>query len=119
VNGHRIGPCEIEESLIRHPAVALAAVVGSPDKLRGSVVKAFVKLAGGYSASAALSKEIQQYVRKNLAAHEYPREIEFVDEVPMTTTGKIKRRDLRLREEHNKRTKGEGVDAITDPGDTK
>jgi acetyl-CoA synthetase len=117
--GYRIGPCEIEESLIRHPAVALAAVVGSPDKLRGSVVKAFVKLAGGYSASAALSKEIQQYVRKNLAAHEYPREIEFVDEVPMTTTGKIKRRDLRLREEHNKRTKGEGVDAITDPGDTK
>jgi acetyl-CoA synthetase len=100
--GYRIGPGEIEESLIKHPAVALAAVVGSPDKLRGSVVKAFVKLAAGYSESEALSEEIRQYVKKNLAAHEYPRELEFVDEIPRTTTGKIKRRDLRLREEEKK-----------------
>ena len=78
-------------------------------------MKAFVKLAGGYRPSEALSREIQQYVRKNLAAHEYPREIEFVDEVPMTTTGKIKRRDLRLREEQ-KKGRNERVDIIENPG---
>jgi acetyl-CoA synthetase len=97
--GYRIGPCEIEESLLKHPAVALAAVVGIPDRLRGSVVKAFVKLAAGYKRSEALSEEIRQFVKKNLAAHEYPRMLEFVDDIPRTTTGKIKRRDLRLKEE--------------------
>lgn len=100
--GYRIGPSEIEESLIKHPAVALAAVVASPDEVRGSVVKAFIKLAPGYEGSPNLTKEIQQFVKKDLAAHEYPREIEFIDEIPMTTTGKIKRRDLRLLEEERK-----------------
>lgn len=100
--GYRIGPTEIEENLIRHPAVALAAVVGIPDELRGSIVKAFIKLAEGHPASGELAKEIQQFVKDNLAVHEYPREIEFVEELPMTTTGKIRRRDLRLREEAKK-----------------
>lgn len=99
---YRIGPTEVEESLIRHPAVALAAVVGSPDPVRGSIVKAFVKLAAGQAASDQLAAELQTFVKKNLAAHEYPREIEFIDDLPMTTTGKIKRRDLRLLEEERK-----------------
>jgi len=97
--GYRIGPTEIEENLIKHPAVALAAVIGAPDELRGSVVKAFIKLAEGFQPSPELAKEIQQFVKTNLAAHEYPRELEFVDGLPMTTTGKIKRRDLRQRDE--------------------
>jgi len=101
-SSYRIGPTEVEESLIRHPAVALAAVVGSPDQIRGSIVKAFVKLAAGYEASDRLATELQTFVKKNLAAHEYPREIEFIDDLPMTTTGKIKRRDLRLLEEERK-----------------
>lgn len=93
--GYRIGPTEIEESLIKHPAVALAAVVPAPDELRGQIVKAFVQLTEGFAASTELSREIQDFVKHNLAAHEYPREIEFIDALPMTTTGKIKRRDLR------------------------
>ena len=100
--GYRIGPTEIEEHLAKHPAVALAAVVGSPDELRGSVVKAFVKLAEGRDPSGDLAKDIQQFVKNNLAAHEYPREIEFVESLPMTTTGKIRRMDLRLQEEERK-----------------
>lgn len=97
--GYRIGPAEIEESLHKHPAVALCAVVASPDPLRGHVVKAFIKVAPGHVPSPELAKQIQEFVKKNLAAHEYPRKIEFLDELPMTTTGKIRRRDLRLREE--------------------
>jgi len=96
--GYRIGPTEIEENLIKHPAVALAAVIGSPDEVRGSIVKAFIKLADGYQPSTELARDIQQFVKSNLAAHEYPREVEFVDDLPMTTTGKIKRRDLRLKD---------------------
>jgi acetyl-CoA synthetase len=92
----------VEESLIKHPAVALAAVVGSPDELRGAIVKAFVKLAPGYTASESLAAELQQFVKSRLAAHEYPREVEFVADLPMTTTGKIRRRDLRLLEEQRK-----------------
>ncbi|HEC42161.1 MAG TPA: AMP-dependent synthetase [Bacteroides sp.] len=101
--GYRIGPTEIEESLIKHPAVALSAVVASPDEFRGSIVKAFVKLATGCNPSHELARELQEFVKKNLAAHEYPREIEFIDDLPMTTTGKIKRRDLRLLEEQRKK----------------
>jgi acetyl-CoA synthetase len=100
--GYRIGPTEVEESLIKHPAVALAAVVGSPDELRGAIVKAFVKLAPGYTPSESLAAELQQFVKSRLAAHEYPREVEFVADLPMTTTGKIRRRDLRLLEEQRK-----------------
>ncbi len=96
--GHRIGPTEIEGVLQRHPAVALNAVVASPDALRGDIVKAFVKLRPGYAPSAALKEELQALVKDNLARHEYPREIEFIEELPLTTTGKILRRELRRRE---------------------
>ncbi|MGE0340566.1 MAG: AMP-binding protein, partial [Xanthobacteraceae bacterium] len=93
--GYRIGPGEIEDCLIRHPAVALAAVVGKPDPLRTEIVKAFVQLKPGQEASPALATEIQNFVKTKLAAHEYPREIAFVDAMPMTTTGKVIRRMLR------------------------
>jgi acetyl-CoA synthetase len=95
--GYRIGPGEIEDCLIRHPAVALAAAIGKPDPLRTEIVKAFVVLKSGYQASDALSAEIQAYVRTRLSAHEYPREVAFIDEMPMTTTGKVIRRLLRDR----------------------
>jgi acetyl-CoA synthetase len=96
--GYRIGPSEIENCLVRHPAVANAAVVPSPDELRGNVVKAFIVLAAGHAASAALEADIAQHVRQHLAPYEYPKEIEFVDALPMTTTGKIQRKVLRERE---------------------
>jgi acetyl-CoA synthetase len=95
--GYRIGPGEIEDCLIRHPAVQLAAAIGKPDAARTEIVKAYVLLREGIEASAALKDELQHYVKVQLAAHEYPREIEFVAELPMTTTGKIIRRELRAR----------------------
>ncbi len=73
-------------------------MIGSPDELRGSVVKAFIVLARGYEGSEALKREIQEAVRTRLAAYEYPREIEFIDELPMTTTGKVRRVELRERD---------------------
>jgi acetyl-CoA synthetase len=96
--GYRIGPSEIESCLVRHPAVANAAVVPKPDSERGNVVKAFVVLAPGHVASPSLVDQLQQHVRGKLAPYEYPREIEFIDELPMTTTGKVQRRVLRERE---------------------
>lgn len=93
--GYRIGPGEIEDCLIGHPAVALAAVVGKPDPLRTEIVKAFIVPAAGVTPDDALSEDIQSYVRTRLAAHEYPREIEYRDSLPLTTTGKIIRRALR------------------------
>jgi acetyl-CoA synthetase len=93
--GYRIGPTEIEDCLIKHPAVALAAVVGKPDPLRTEIVKAFVVLKDGYTASDALAAEIQFFVRDRLSAHEYPREVAFRASLPLTTTGKIIRRQLR------------------------
>lgn len=96
--GYRIGPSEIENCLVRHPAVANAAVVPSPDAERGAVVKAFVVLAAGYDASDRLANELRQHVRGKLAPYEYPKEIEFIDALPMTTTGKVQRRVLRMRE---------------------
>jgi acetyl-CoA synthetase len=92
---YRIGPGEIEDCLLRHPAVAMAAVVGIPDPLRTQIVKAFIVLAPGATASAALTAEIQDFVRTRLAAHEYPREIAYLDALPMTATGKVMRRELR------------------------
>ena len=92
---YRIGPTEIEDCLGSHPAVALAAAVGKPDPLRTEIVKAFLVLRDGYVASDALAAEIQAFVRTRLSAHEYPREIAFRDHLPMTTTGKIIRRQLR------------------------
>jgi acetyl-CoA synthetase len=98
VAGYRIGPSEIENCLVKHPAVANAAVVPSPDETRGNVVKAFIVLAAGHEPSAALEASIQQHVRKFLAPYEYPKEIEFLDALPMTTTGKVRRNVLRERE---------------------
>ena len=103
--GYRIGPSEIENCLVKHPAVANCAVVGSPDPERTNIVKAFIVLTPGYEASAALEAELQQHVRGKLAPYEYPKEIEFMDTLPMTTTGKVQRRVLRLREEERKKGK--------------
>ena len=94
-SGFRIGPGEIEDCLIRHPAVALAAVVGKPDALRTEIVKAFIVLKKNHAPSDALAAEIQNFVKTRLSAHEYPRELAFIDDMPMTTTGKVIRRLLR------------------------
>ncbi|MDP3522822.1 MAG: AMP-binding protein [Hydrogenophaga sp.] len=98
-SGYRIGPSEIENCLVKHPAVANAAVVPKPDAERGALVKAYVVLATGFVGSKALVAELQQHVKGQLAPYEYPKEIEFIDALPMTTTGKVQRRVLRLREE--------------------
>ncbi len=95
--GYRIGPAEIEDCLIRHPAVALAAVVGKPDPVRTEIVKAFIVLKAGQAPSDALAAEIQAFVKTRLSAHEYPREVAFIEQMPMTTTGKVIRRLLRQR----------------------
>jgi acetyl-CoA synthetase len=94
-SGYRIGPGEIEDCLISHPAVALAAAVGKPDAVRTEIVKAFIVLKHGQAPSDALAGEIQNFVRTRLSAHEYPREVAFIDAMPMTTTGKVIRRLLR------------------------
>jgi acetyl-CoA synthetase len=96
--GYRIGPSEIENCLVRHPAVANAAVVPSPDETRGNIVKAYIVLAPGVTASAALEGELALHVRRYLAPYEYPKAFEFIDALPMTTTGKVQRRVLRERE---------------------
>ena len=93
--GYRIGPGEVEECLAEHPAVALAGVIGSPDAIRGEVVTAFVVPAHGYEPGPQLAADIQAFVKERLAAHEYPRKIRFIAEMPMTVTGKIRRVDLR------------------------
>lgn len=95
--GYRIGPGEIEDCLLKHPAVALAAVVGKPDALRTEIVKAFVVLKRNVQPSDALAADIRDFVRTRMSAHSYPREIAFIDELPMTTTGKVIRRLLRER----------------------
>ena len=97
-SGYRIGPAEIEDCLSGHPAVALSAVIGVPDPARTERVKAFVILNEGFEPSDDLAREVQEHVKRRLAAHEYPREVEFVTELPMTTTGKIQRKVLRERE---------------------
>ncbi|MGQ3051500.1 MAG: acyl-CoA synthetase [Roseateles sp.] len=97
--GYRIGPGEIENCLLKHPAVANAAVVPKPDAERGALVKAYVVLADGHKGDAALVEALQAHVKSRLAPYEYPKEIEFIDALPMTTTGKVQRRVLRLREQ--------------------
>jgi len=97
--GYRIGPAEIESCLVKHAAVANAAVIGKPDATRGAIIKAFIVLQPGRAPSQALIDDIQGHVRGRLAPYEYPREIEFIDALPMTTTGKVQRKELRKREE--------------------
>ncbi len=94
-SGYRIGPVEIEDCLLRHPAVANAAAVGKPDTLRTEIVKAFIVLKPGFAPGDALAADIRRFVRERLSAHEYPREIAFIDALPLTTTGKVIRRELR------------------------
>jgi acetyl-CoA synthetase len=96
--GYRIGPEEIEGCLLTHPAVALAAAIGVPDETRGEAVKAFVKLRAGFDADPDLADDIRAFVRSRLAAYEYPRHVEFVSELPLTVTGKVRRSELRRRE---------------------
>jgi acetyl-CoA synthetase len=96
--GYRIGPAEIEDCLMKHPAVAMAAVVGSPDDVRTEIVKAFVVPAADVRPGPDVADDIKNFVKTRLAAHEYPREVEFVGELPMTATGKIMRRELKKLE---------------------
>jgi acetyl-CoA synthetase len=96
--GYRIGPFEVESACIEHPAVRESAAVASPDEVKGDVVKAFIVLTDGYEPSDELAGEIQGFVRKHLSAYAYPRRIEFVDDLPKTLTGKIRRIELRRAE---------------------
>jgi len=95
--GYRIGPAEIEDCLSGHPAVRLAAVIGKPDPLRTEIVKAYVVLREGHERSERLAAELRDWVKHRLSMHEYPREVDFVDDLPLTTSGKVIRRMLRLR----------------------
>jgi acetyl-CoA synthetase len=101
--GYRIGPFEVESACLEHPAVAEAAVVASPEKRRGNVVKAFVVLAEGYEPAAELGEEIKSFVRERHSAYAYPRLVEFVPDLPKTLTGKIRRIELRQREQERAR----------------
>jgi acyl-coenzyme A synthetase/AMP-(fatty) acid ligase len=100
--GYRIGPFEVESALVEHPAVIESAVIASPDAVRGEIVKAFVILAPGYAPSDELATELQEYVKTVTAPYKYPREIEFVTELPKTISGKIRRVELRERERQRK-----------------
>jgi acetyl-CoA synthetase len=97
-SGYRIGPAEIEDCLMKHPTVSMVAVIGSPDKIRTEVVKAFIVLKPGVPPGPEIEEDIKKFVKVRLAAHEYPREIEFVSELPMTATGKIMRKELKKLE---------------------
>ncbi len=97
-SGYRIGPFEVESALLEHPAVQEAAVVGSPDRIRGNIIKAFVVLKNGHEPSESLVREIKTYVKRTTAPYKYPRQIEFISELPKTLSGKIKRGELRNRE---------------------
>ncbi len=107
--GYRIGPEEVEQCLLGHPAVALAAAIGVPDVHRGEVVKAFVELRAGVDPSPQLAEEIRAHVRSRLAAYEYPRHLEFVTGLPLTVTGKIRRSELRRLEQERRRLGGGAV----------
>lgn len=97
-SGYRVGPFEVESVLQERPAVAESAVVGSPDQLRGEIVKAFIVLAPGHLPSEQLVKDIQEFVKQRTAPYKYPREIEFMAELPKTISGKVKRAVLRRME---------------------
>jgi len=102
-SGYRIGPAEIEDCLLKHSAVGMVAVIGSPDSVRTEIVKAFIVLKPEMVPSPSLKEDIQTFVKTRLAAHEYPREIEFVKELPLTATGKIMRKELRKMEVERKK----------------
>ncbi len=112
--GYRIGPFEVESACLEHPAVAEAAAVASPDERRGMVVKAFIRLAGGHEASDELAQAIQAFVRDHLSAYAYPRKIEFVDDLPKTLTGKIRRIELRQAELERAREEREAAEVQVD-----
>jgi acyl-coenzyme A synthetase/AMP-(fatty) acid ligase len=97
-SGYRIGPFEVESAILEHPSVAESAVVSSPDDVRGEVVKAFIILKTNFKASEELLKDIQEYVKKATAPYKYPRLIEFVETLPKTVSGKIRRVELREKE---------------------
>ena len=97
--GYRIGPFEVEDALVSHEAVAEAAAVASPHDERGNVVKAYVVLADGYEGSDDLTAELQEYMKEETAPYKYPRRVEYVDELPKTSSGKTRRIELRRREE--------------------
>ncbi|MBK5123384.1 acyl-CoA synthetase [Burkholderia sp. R-69980] len=107
--GYRIGPASIEDSLLRHPAVSMAAVIGAPDRERTEIVMAFVVLNPGFIGDEALVREIQQHVKTRLAAHEYPREIRFVESLPLTATGKVIRKALRAELAQDVENPAEGI----------
>lgn len=109
-SAYRIGPFDVESALVSHPAVAEAAVVGKPDPVRGEIVKAYVALVGGWEPSDDLARELQAHCKRETAPYKYPREIEFVSELPKTVSGKIRRVELRRRErerEGSLRSEGE------------
>ena len=97
-SGERVGPFEVESKLLEHEAIVEAGVIGKPDPVRGEIIKAFIALREGYEPSDALKEDIQQFVKKGLAAHAAPREIEFKDKLPKTRSGKIMRRVLKAWE---------------------
>ena len=99
--GYRIGPFEVESALLEHSSVAESAVVSSPDETRGEVVKAFVVLVEGFEGTEILVKELQTHVKNVTAPYKYPRKIEFVDSLPKTVSGKIRRIELRSKEWNN------------------
>ena len=99
-SGYRIGPFEIESVLLEHPAVMECAVTGVPDELRGNLVKATIVLATGYEPSDELKKELQNYVKKETAPYKYPRVVEFVDSLPKTVNGKIRRAEIRDKDKN-------------------
>jgi acetyl-CoA synthetase len=97
-SGERIGPFEVESALVEHPSVVEAGVIGKPDQLRGEIIKAFVVLKNNVKPSEELKTELADFVKKHLAGHAYPREIEFIDKLPKTRSGKIMRRILKAKE---------------------
>lgn len=96
--GERVGPFEVESALVEHPKVVEAGVIGKPDAMRGEIIKAFVVLQKGVTGTEALKEELSEYVKKHLAGHAYPKEIEFIDKLPKTRSGKIMRRVLKAKE---------------------
>ena len=99
-SGYRIGPFEVESALMTHPSVLECAITAAPDPVRGQVVKATIVLAKGYEPSDALKKELQNHVKKETAPYKYPRIVEFVEELPKTISGKIKRKQIRIDDQN-------------------